>query len=194
MRPLRLFPVLVLLLAGPPLSPPFSRQADTTTTVVSPSGRSISSTGKIYLQRSKVRFEPANSEEIDLFDFEQMKAIRLFPADRIYFESRITPARRFKALQEGWISAAAPDAEKRVFLTEGVVKEKPARLFLFILGEEGRRAYSLRWIAADGAPLRIIYPATEYETVIVDYDHYQTEPKESNLFEPPPGFLNVNPY
>ena len=195
MRRFLLCSVLVVMLARPAFPSSISWQADMTTTVISSTGRAIASTGKIYVQGSQVRFEPENADEIDLYNFDQMKNLRLFPSDRIYFENRLTPARRIKAVQEGWLSGGAPSREKRILLREGTFKEERARLYLFVFEEKGERLYSLRWMNADeSAPLQIIYPASSTETVIIDYDHRRGETIDGSRFAPPADFLSVHPY
>jgi hypothetical protein len=169
--------------------------ADFKTTVFAPNGSKIVFTGKFYQNGSKVRFEPTGSGEIDLYDFERASGVRLFPEDRIYFETRLTPARMMKAAKEGWISTKTYP-EKRILLMEGSVKERKARLYLIILGEADPKAYSLRWTTADEAalPLQVIYPASGHETVIVEYDRLQVEPVHPEQFDPPADFLKLNPF
>ncbi len=170
--------------------------ADFKTTVLSSNGRKMVFTGKFYQNGLKVRFEPTGSGEIDLFDFERASGIRLFQEDRIYFQNRLTSARLLKAAREGWIPAPPAHPEKRIFLREGVVKEKEARLYLIVMGEKNQRSHSLRWVTADAAalPLQVIYPASGYETVIVEYDDLRVEPVGQERFDPPADFLNLNPY
>ncbi|MDC4225624.1 MAG: hypothetical protein MPW15_15610 [Candidatus Manganitrophus sp.] len=74
--------------------------------------------------------------------------------------------------------------------------EREARLYFIILEEKGKKWYSLRWATADPPefPLRTIYPASDYETVIADYDSLRTEPSDPARFTPPPDFLSVNPF
>lgn len=170
--------------------------ADFKTTVLSSNGRKIVFTGKFYQNGSKVRFEPDGAGEIDLYDFERASGIRLFQEDRIYFESRLTSARLMKAAREGWIPAPPAVPEKRILLREGTLKEREARLYLIIMGEKDQRSYSLRWTTDDEAalPLQVIYPASGYETVIVEYDGLRVEPVGPEHFEPPADFLNLNPY
>lgn len=170
--------------------------ADFKTTVLSPTGRQILFTGKFYQSGSKVRFEPAGSSEIDLFDFERASGIRLFQEDRIYFQTRLTSARMTKAVKEGWTAPPPSIPEKRILLKEGTLKEREARLYLVILGEKDQKVYSLLWTTADEAalPLQAIYSASGYETVIVEYDRLRVEPVGPEHFEPPADFLNLNPY
>jgi len=170
--------------------------ADFKTTVLSSTGRQILFTGKFYQSGPKVRFEPTGSAEIDLFDFDRASEIRLFQEDRIYFQNRLTLARLAKAVKEGWIAPPPAIPEKRILLREGTVKEREARLYLIILGERDQKVYSLLWTTADEAalPLQAIYPASGYETVIVEYELLRIEPVGPEHFEPPAAFLNLNPY
>jgi hypothetical protein len=187
--------VFFLLTAQAP-SPPPTWVADLTLTLLSPYHVPITARGTFYQNGSMIRYEPAGSEEIDLYDLKQMEELRLFPADRIYFRARLGPARILKAVREGWMPAPAPLAEKRILLKEGTIKEREARLYFIILEEKGGKWYSLRWVTADPAefPLRTIYPASDSETVIADYDSLRTEPSDPARFEPPADFLSVNPF
>lgn len=170
--------------------------ADLTLTLLSPYHAPITAKGAFYQNGSMIRYEPAGSEEIDLYDLKQMEELRLFPADRIYFRARLSPARILKAVREGWMPPPAPLEEKRILLREGTIKEKEARLYFIILEEKGRKWYALRWVTADATefPLRTIYPASDYETVIADYDSLRTEPSDPARFAPPADFLGVNPF
>ena len=184
-----------LLTAEAPAPSPM-QVADLTLTLLSPYHDPIIAKGAFHQSGSKVRYQPAGSEEIDLYDLAKFEELRLFPADRIYFQTRLGPARILKAVQEGWMPAPSPLTEKRTLLREGEVKERKARLYLVTLEEKSTKWYSLRWVSADEAefPLLIIYPASDYETVIADYDGLRTEPSDSARFAPPPDFISVNPY
>lgn len=194
------FPLFVLLfsllLASETPASEKSWTADFKTTVLSSNGRKIVFTGKFYQNGLKVRFEPAGAGEIDLYDFERAAGIRIFQEDRIYFESRLTAARLLKAAREGWVPAPPAYPEERILLRKGTIKERGARLYLIIMGEKERKSYSLRWTTDDepALPLQVIYPASGYETVIVEYDGLRVEPVGPEHFEPPAGFLNLNPY
>lgn len=177
-------------------APPSTRLSDMTVTIVSSNGQIFSSRGRLRAHDLRVRFEPEGSEEIDLYDFGRSEGVRIFPNDKIYFESRLSPARTLKAALEGWAPAPSTYPEKKILLKEGTFKGEAARLFLVVLEEKEKKSYSLRWVSADEAarPLQIVYPATDYETVIIDYDPLPSERYDPAQFEPPPGFLSVNPY
>lgn len=184
-----------LLTAQAP-SPPPTWVADLTLTLLSPYHAPITAKGAFFQNGSKIRYEPAGSAEIDLYDLKEMEERRLFPSDRIYFRARLGPARILKAVREGWLPPPAPLEEKQILLREGAFKEKAARLYFIILEEKGKKWYSLRWVTADPPefPLRTIYPASDFETVIADYDSLRTEPLDPARFEPPAEFLSVNPF
>lgn len=184
----------LLTAQGP--SPSSTWVADLTLTLHSPYRAPITAKGAFHQNGSKIRYEPAGSEEIDLYDLEQMEELRLFPNDRIYFRARLGPARILKAVREGWLPPPAPLTEKRILLREETIKGREARLYFIILEEKGKKWYSLRWVTADTAefPLRTIYPASDFETVIADYDSLRTEPSDPARFEPPAEFLGVNPF
>lgn len=191
-----LLSLFFFLLTAEAPAPPSMRVADLTLTLFSPYRSPITAKGVFHQSGPKIRYEPAGSEEIDLYDLKQMEEIRLFPADRIYFRTRLGPARILKAVREGWMSAPAPLLEKRILMREGEIKEKRARLYFVTLEEKGKKWYSLRWVSADEAevPLQVIYPASDFETVIADYDSLRAEPFDPARFEPPAGFMSVNPY
>lgn len=190
-----LFLFFFLLTAEAPAPPPVW-VADLTLTLHSPYHAPITAKGIFHQTGSKIRYEPAGSEEIDLYDLKEMEELRLFPADRIYFRARLGPARILKAVREGWLPPPAPLEEKRILLREGTIKEREARLYFIILEEKGKKWYSLRWTTADAAefPLRVIYPASDHETVVADYDSLRTEPSDPARFTPPADFLSVNPF
>ncbi|MFY9268752.1 MAG: hypothetical protein WAO55_03270 [Candidatus Manganitrophaceae bacterium] len=193
---LLVFPLIFLFAAGG-TQPTSIWVANIKMTLFSPYlSNPIHSGGKFYRSGSKIRYEPTGSEEIDLYDLQRLVEIRLFTKDRIYFETRLTPARLLKALREGWLSPPEPIRERRILLRTGEITGRTARLYLVLLEESGRRWHSLRWVTADDAelPIRVIYPASDYETAVIDYDPLPMEPADPALFLPPPGFLSVNPY
>lgn len=189
-------PFFFLFLSGQTAPPSKSWTAQVQTTVLHPNGHKILFSGKYFQNGSKVRFEPGGSEEIDLYDFSESKERRLFPADRIYFESLLTPARLIKAVIEGWTPAAPQHQERRIFLRNGAFNGKEAALFLITLLEKGETRYALRWVTADESafPLQVIYPSRGYETVIVHFNDIRTEPFDPALFDPPADYLNLNPF
>lgn len=190
------FSFLFFFLTAQASSPPPMWIADLTLTLLSPYRAPIIAKGNFHQSGLKIRYEPAGSEEVDLYDLNQMEERRLFPADRIYFKAKLSPARILKAVREGWMPPPAPLAEKRTLLRQGEFKGKEARLYFIILEEKGKQWYSLRWVTADAAefPLRTIYPVSDFETVIADYDALRTEPSDPPRFEPPAEFLSVNPF
>lgn len=190
-----LLPLLFLLLAESPAPPP-AALADLTLTLHSPYYAPITARGRFYQTGSMIRYEPEGSEEFDLYDLERQEEIRLFPKDKIYFQVRLGPARLVKAIQEGWLPAPAPYKERRILLREGRIKEREGRLYLILLELKEKRWHSLRWVTADKteSPLQVIYPASDYETVIAEYGGLRTEPADPALFKPPSDFLSVNPY
>ncbi len=192
--PLLLLALFFFFLTGETPAP--VRVADLTLLLLSPYHAPITAKGVFHQSGNLIRYEPAGSEEIDLYDLKQMEEIRLFPADRIYFRTQLGPARILKAVREGWVSAPQPLSEKRILLREGEIKERRARLYFITLEEKGKKWHSLRWVSADEAeiPLRVIYPASDYETVLADYDSLRTEPADPARFEPPADFMSVNPY
>ncbi|HIE64752.1 MAG: hypothetical protein ABGX83_07880 [Nitrospira sp.] len=170
--------------------------ADLHVTVLSTKVQKIELRGKFYQNDLRVRFEPSGSEEIVLFDFERSVGTRIFPSDRIYFEKPLTRARILKAMKEGWIIPAPPYREERVFLREGRVKARKARLYLIIIVTNKKKDYSLRWESDDeeAVPIKIIYPSSGRETIIVEYNHIELKPINDEIFQPPKDFMNLNPF
>ncbi|WDT79448.1 MAG: hypothetical protein MPW14_20260 [Candidatus Manganitrophus sp.] len=91
--------------------PPPVWVADLTLTLHSPYHAPITAKGIFHQTGSKIRYEPAGSAEIDLYDLQEMEELRLFPADRIYFRAKLGPARILKAVREGWLPP--PDSPGR---------------------------------------------------------------------------------
>ncbi|MFQ5950386.1 MAG: hypothetical protein ACE5J1_06850 [Nitrospiria bacterium] len=188
--------IFFLILIDTASPPAIMWTADLQITVHSPKVPKISFSGKFYQSGLHVRFEPSGSEEINLFDFERSVGFRIFPSDRIYFEKPLTRTRILKAVKEGWIPPAPPHLEKRVFLRKETIKEMKARLYLIIIETKGKKTYSLRWETADEAaiPLKVIYPGTGYETIIIDYNHIEVKAIDPDTFQPPADYLNLNPF
>ncbi|MFQ5579120.1 MAG: hypothetical protein ACE5FZ_00770 [Nitrospiria bacterium] len=193
---LRIFLPIFFLLAH--VTPLAARMwtADFHVTVLSTKVQKIEFSGKFYQKDLRVRFEPTGSEEINLFDFERSVGIRIFPSDRIYFEKPLTRARILKAIKEGWILPESPYREERIFLRGGEVKGRKAHLYLIIIVTDGEKNYSLRWELDDeeAVPIKVIYPSSGRETIIVEYNHIEIRPIDAGIFQPPKDFLNLNPF
>jgi hypothetical protein len=192
----RLFlPILFLLIPVAPLSARMWT-ADLHVTVLSTKVQKIIFSGKFYQKDLQVRFEPTGSEEINLYDFERSVGTRIFPSDRIYFEKPLTRARILKAMTEGWILPVSPHREERVFLREGRVKGLKARLYYNTIGTKGKKNYSLRWESDDeeAVPIKIIYPSSGRETIIVEYNNLEVKPINTEIFQAPKDFMNLNPF
>lgn len=188
--------LLSLLVAWNTTAQAIDWQATFEIRVFSPRTPLIAAQGKFYLSGSKVRIEPAGSDEINLFDFEHLVGIRIFPADRIYFETPLSLAKIIKALKEGWILPSEPFRQEKILLRKGLFNKRKGRLYLIILESRGQRAYSLRWVTDDETeiPLRVIYPAPANETVIVDYHQIKRNIRPPEYFNPPPTYLSLNPF
>ncbi|MFQ5597456.1 MAG: hypothetical protein ACE5GK_05335 [Nitrospiria bacterium] len=152
--------------------------------------------GKIYQAGLRVRIEPNDSKEVDLYDFEARTHMRVFPADRIYFTSALSDAKIIKASLEGWIPPPARFRVSKTFLREGQFKDGAGRLYFYQYKKKGGNLYALRWVTADREErlLRIIYPGSANETIIVDYDRIKTTKLSSDYFRPPADFLSLNPF
>jgi len=188
--------ILALIILGAQSAPAATWQADFTIRVSSSRTQTIFFKGRLFQKDLKVRIEPADSEEVNLFDFKAGIGIRIFPKDRIYFTKPISRAKMLKAAKEAWISAPLPYQEKRTLLWTGSIKGKAARLYLITLALNNHKSHQLRWVSDDQheAPLRIIYPGPANETVIIDYEPILTEEFPINHFEPPANYLSLNPF
>ncbi len=193
---LLLLPVLALFVVDGKSLFAATWQADFTIRVSSPRTQTIFFSGKFYQSGAKVRIEPKNSDEIDLFDFEAKIGFRIFPKDRIYFTSPLSAIKIIKAIKEGWITAPLPYLESKVLLWTGDIKGKAGRLYFVILSLNNQKSYVLRWLTddADELPLRIIYPGPANETIIVDYEPLLSEHFSDNHFTPPTDYLSLNPF
>jgi hypothetical protein len=174
------------------------------TTLILHDGRRIRSGGKFYRYRNKVRFEPEGTPgltaEIELLDFDRSALYRLIPENRIYFESRLSPARINKAVREGWVPPPKGWREDRIFLRDDVWEGNPARIYLQVqrepsAGRGGPARYALLWTGRDsGVPLRVVYTDPQSHPIMVDFRELAVGTLDPKLFSPPPDYANLNPY
>jgi len=171
-------------------------QADFTIRVSSPRTQTIFFKGRFYQSGTKVRIEPKDSDEIDLFDFDAKIGIRIFPKDRIYFTSPLSAIKMIKAIKEAWITAPLPYLESKILLWTGDIRGKAGRLYFVTLSRNNQKLYVLRWLTDDAheLPLRIIYPGPANETIIVDYEPVISEVFSEDYFNPPADYLSLNPF
>lgn len=187
--------------------------ADFSSTTILRDRGEIVQEGRIYALGSRIRLEPKGEEgadgykEAQIYDFDRLKMYRVFPGDRIYFESDLTKNSRLKAMQDGWIPwEDDPQIQRRkIRLKEDMINDYSCILYLQERRREistGRKSttilteYSLVWEAHDlkSFPVRIIYFPTSRRIVIVDYKNVVHQKLETSLFRPPEGFLNLNPF
>ena len=174
------------------------------TTLILHDGRQVRSSGKFYRYQNKVRFEPDGNPgltaEIELLDFDRSTLYRLIPEDRIYFESRLSPARIDKSVRESWIPIPKGWREDRILLRDDVWEGRPARIYLQIqrmpsTGKIGPARYALLWTERDsGVPLRVVYTDPQSHPIMVDFKNLALGALDQNLFSPPPDYANLNPY
>lgn len=171
-------------------------QSDFNVQVVSPKIQTIFFEGKLSVDGMQARIETAGSDETDLYHFKDLTEIRIFPGDGIYFKKPLSLAKQVKAAKEGWGPIPEAFHETKIFLQKGVFKDRAAALYLFILKRGEQSAYTLRWVSDDLAahPLRAIYTSSGRETIIVDFDQKTETALPSDFFNPPAGFLSLNPF
>jgi len=171
-------------------------QAELATRVYSPKIPLIQSKARFYQKGAKIRIEPSDSEEYKLYDFEQGLVVRVFPRDQIYFEKPLSIASTIKAMKEAWIPAPPPFEERRILLRKGIFKGQKAALYFMIFTNRNERAYALRWLSDNEAesPLRIIYPGSARETIILDYRPVGGKKMPPGFLDPPAEYLSLNPF
>jgi len=190
------FVSLLLFVFFEGIAPAATWQAEMNVRVYSPNVPLIHSKASFYQKDQKLRIVPSDSEEYKLYDFERGLAIRIFPRDRIYFEKPLSLANTIKAMKEAWISAPPPFEESRILLRKGLFQGKQAALYFMIFSNKDQRAYALRWLTddAESLPLRIIYPGSARETIILDYLPLKAQEIPPDSFDPPADYLNLNPF
>jgi len=197
-RGLSFFVFLNILLILPLEVSAFSErwQANFSIRVFSPRVKTIFFKGKIYINKLNVRVEQEGSDEVNLYDFGQAVSIRIFPVDRVYFENPISHAKIIKAIKEGWVSPTKQFRTTKILLRRGMFNNQKARLMLITLKNKQQKAYLLRWETDNvGArPLRVIYPGSADETIIVDYHLLSEKPLPQESFYPPIEYLSLNPF
>jgi hypothetical protein len=169
--------------------------------------------GKIYVSPPRIRVEPhpekggSGYSEYLLYEFKERKMQRIFPKERIYFETDITERNWLKAMRDGWIPwEDFPKIERRkIKLKEDMANGHPCILYLqerkaeIPRGKEApliQKEYILRWEATDlkNLPVRVVYFLQPGNTVIVDYNNVKVEEFILSFFAPPEGFLNLSPF
>lgn len=171
-------------------------QSDFSVQVFSPKLKAIFFEGKLSVDGNQARIEPAGSDETDLYHFNDLTEIRVFPSDGIYFKKPLSLAKQVKAAKEGWGPIPESFHETKIFLQKGIFKDRASALYLFILKRGEQSAYTLRWISDDleSYPLRAIYTSSGRETLIVDFDPKTETALPPDYFNPPAGFLSLNPF
>lgn len=192
---LKLF-LAVLVLSTQSHAQARSWQTDFRIQVFSPKVKTILYEGKLYLNGLKARIEPAGAKEIDLYDFEAVTEVRIFPEDGIYFRKPLSLAKQVKAAKEGWGPMPPTFHEKKILLRKDRFKGRAARLYFVMIQRKMQTAYMLRWMTDDPQPLplRAIYSGSGRETIIVDFDPRQDKPLPDNIFAPPADYLSLNPF
>ena len=178
--------------------------ADLHTTIIDKTGKESVSEAKIYILGKRVRFESkaGNTGEVSIYDFDLLKEMRVVSQDRIFFERRITRSFLIKAEREGLYMPDNPNIKiDRIRLKEDRTDNHPTVLYLVVrsmkTGEKTvARDYSMVWEATDlgNIPIRIVYPMSDFSTIIVDYRNATMEKLDPSLFLPPPDFLNLSPF
>ncbi len=164
-------------------------QAEFFIRVLSPKVKEISSKGKLYRKGHKIRIEPHDSNEIFLYDTAQSEEIRIFPQDELYFLKPLLLAKQVKGMKEGWVSPHPPFEETQILFREDFFRGVPAKLYFVTLKRLKQKAYLFRWMSTQNPaiPLRVIYPGTARETIIVDFKPLSGDPPPADFFDPPPN-------
>lgn len=178
--------------------------ADLNTIVVDTAGNEKVSVVRIYRLGKLVRYEPKvnNIEEVNIYDFDLLKEIRVIYSDKIFFERKINRSFLLKAERDGFYMPVNPNVTiDRIRLKEDKFDDHPAILYLVVktLKKDGKnliKEYSLVWEATDmnDIPIKIVYPQSDRSTVIVEYRNAKLEKLDPLLFQPPPDFLNLSPF
>jgi len=171
-------------------------QADFKIRVLSPKVKPIFYAGKLAVHHLKARIETGESKEINLYNFETLSEVRIFPEDQIYFKKPLSLAKQVKAAKQGWGPMPASFHEKSVLLRKGQFKGRAARLYFVTIHRGNQTAYLMRWMSDEAAPLplRAIYTSSGRETIIVDFDPSREAPPAPDAFDPPKDYLSLNPF
>lgn len=178
--------------------------ADLYTTTINKAGKESISEAKIYRLGKLLRFESKESRsgEVSIYDFDLLKEMRVVPQDRVFFERKITRGFLIKAEREGLYSPNNPNVRiDRIRLKEDRTDNHPTVLYLVVrsmkTGEKTvARDYSMVWEATDlgNIPIKIVYPMSDFSTVIVEYRNASMDKLDPSLFLPPPDFLSLSPF
>lgn len=173
--------------------------------VVSSDGAEVSVTiSKILLTEGAARVESpgdpdrAGYGEYQLHDFVHGRLYRVFPNDRIYFESPWSRASAEKGFVEGW--APRPDnlSVRMIPLKDDVLDGAPAHLALMERRLETSRAgrYAFIWTSEPPGrlPVRVIFSQAGGQTVIMSYRGVEPRSVDPSIFSVPDGFGNLSPF
>lgn len=178
--------------------------ADLTTIIVDKAGKESVSAVKIYRLGKLVRYQSKANDtgEVDIYDFDLLKEIRVIYADKIFFERKINRSFLIKAERDMFYEPVNPNVTiDKIRLKEDRFDNHPAILYLVVrtLKKDEKsliKDYSMVWEATDlnNIPVKIVYPQSDYSTVIVEYRNAKLEKLDPLLFQPPPEFLNLSPF
>ncbi|MBI5747410.1 MAG: hypothetical protein HZA13_10470 [Nitrospirae bacterium] len=178
--------------------------ADLYTTTINKAGKESISVAKIYRLGKRLRFESKESrtEEVSIYDFDLLKEMRVVPQDRVFFERKITRSFLIKAEREGLYAPDNPNIKiDRIRLKEDRTDNHPTVLYLVVRSmktgvQTVARDYSMVWEATDlgNVPIKIVYPMSDFSTVIVEYRNVTMDKLDPSLFLPPPDFLSLSPF
>jgi len=174
-------------------------------TLIPHEGQPVTYGGTFYRYQDTVRFEPdtapGKDTEIQLIDAEHQLFYRIFPQEKIYFEQRLTPAQRYKAVQEGWVRPPESWREEKVRLKEDSWEGHPADLYFQTRTLSASKAsaaqkdYSFVWLERESnIPLRLAYVDAQSHPIIVEFRSLKVAPMDPRLFRPPSDYSSLNPY
>lgn len=178
--------------------------ADLHTIIVDKTGKESASEARIHMLGKRLRFESKGSSkgEVNIYDFDILRELRVVSQDRIFFERKIPRSFLIKAERDGLYRPDNPNITiDKIRLKEDRVDNHPTLLYLVVrslkTGEKTvAKDYSMVWEATDlnNNPVRIVYPMPDFSTVIVEYRNATIEKLDPSLFLPPPDFLNLSPF
>lgn len=179
--------------------------ADLEQTVLAPDGRPVSVTvSKLLLADSAARVEAASEperagyHEYQLYDFARGKLYRVFPDERIYFESALSPAAAATGFVEGWAPRPAGLAVRTIPLKDDPIDGAPARLELLEhrsgRGPSVQYAFVWRSDPPGRLPRRVVYTPPGGHTIVLGYRDVHVRSVDPAAFAVPNDFVNLSPF
>jgi hypothetical protein len=191
--------------ADAPTDPVRAIAAEVEQVVLAPDGRQVSVTTFTVLLAdalARVQYESTAGRpgyaEYQVYDFDRKRLYRVFPDDRIYFETVLPAPLAFKAHREGWAPPPADLTVRMIPLKDDPVDGSPAALTLVERrrGRSGAPEYALVWttVPPGRLPARVVYRQDGGQTVVFAYRRVESRVVDPSDFGVPDGFVNLSPY